>query len=207
MIVPGPQITSLASTAALAPVALTKGYSIVIQPRGENVGGHRVVMTHGGAVVAEFTITHSSVHRVERGFDGICIRDDFSVVHTAADTFNCYIGTERGDDLASSFPMDGASNPYMGSQSYCASLLETLPPVNVLVTATKLCAATRGKVTIQNLGPNAIYVGDSGVTAANGQWLPDSGASMEVSAVNAVYAICPGGNQTGNANTRLLSSS
>ena len=207
MIVQGPQITSRASTAALAPVAIAKGYSIVIQSHGENVGGHIVVMTLGGDTVAEFTITSSNVHRVERGFDGIFIRDSFGVVHTAADTFTCYIGTEPGDVLADSSPMDGAGNPYKGSQSYCASLLDTLPPVNVLATATKLCAATRGKVTIQNLGPNAIYVGDSGVTAANGQWLPESGASMEVSAVNDVYAICPAGAQVGNANTRLLSSS
>lgn len=84
--------------------------------------------------------------------------------------------------------------------------------VQVLASAaTSLLAAapatgSRGPITIQNLGPNAIYVGGSGVTSATGLQVPAAG-SIIVGAVygsDALFARAVTADQVSPADTRVL---
>lgn len=70
--------------------------------------------------------------------------------------------------------------------------------VSVALTATQIVAARsgRGNVTITNTGTNPVYLGNTGVTAANGHLLPGGvGASITLPTQTAVFGIATGAAQ------------
>ena len=62
--------------------------------------------------------------------------------------------------------------------------------IAVDVVATLLGGPGGSKISIQNLGPNDIYVGGAAVTAASGTKVPANGGSAEFETSAALYAIC-----------------
>lgn len=71
--------------------------------------------------------------------------------------------------------------------------------VSVATASTQIVAARsgRGNVTITNTGTNPVYIGNTGVTAANGHLLPGVvGASITLPTQTAVFGISTGAAQT-----------
>jgi hypothetical protein len=71
--------------------------------------------------------------------------------------------------------------------------------VSITTTATQIVADNYGaeQVTIQNLGPTAVYIGGPGVTTSNGFPIQGAaGTSLTLPATTAIYGIVAAGTQT-----------
>lgn len=87
-----------------------------------------------------------------------------------------------------------------------AAAVQVLASAATLLTAANAVTGSRGPIYIQNLGPNAIYVGGSGVTSATGFQVPAAG-SITIGAVyggDALYARAVTADQVSPADTRVL---
>lgn len=85
----------------------------------------------------------------------------------------------------------------------------TARDVDVLASApTELCGASyeRSTLIIQNLGPNAIYIGPSDVATTTGVQIAANGSitSADPAIGEKIYAIAATADQSGATNTRVL---
>lgn len=63
----------------------------------------------------------------------------------------------------------------------------------------------RTAVSVHNRGANVIFAGGSAVTGSAGYPIPaNTGFSFKQNQSSKIYAICPDGNQSGTATTRVL---
>lgn len=130
----------------------------------------------------------------------------------------CYIkcmilvGTEPNDVLtlpsirdSHGFPMVNAVSTGFGTTTTAFQLLLTPPGTETLISG---AGATIGGLCrerlVQNLGPNAIYIGPTGVTTANGFEVPSGGGVVSVPGSFELYGVAAVADQVAPADTRVL---